>query len=302
MASSPPLDTDVAIETPEHIVFRHRLAGPARRFFAYLIDVLVILLVLFVVIFVVAIASVGSNVFTGEEGALGVGTGAFLVIAFAAEWLYFLVFEALYGRTLGKRALGIRVVTTAGRPIGWRASALRNILRAADALPLPTSLGPGTMVLALLSPAGAISMALTGRFQRLGDLVAGTMVVVTERSEAHGAVILWPPAQPQELATMPDTVTLDADERLAIELFLRRRMTLGRPRELELATMIAAPLANRFGFRAGDPSRTLALLYDRAVNAGRGEAPASSVRPDLAVTRTAKGAAPREKREQQPWR
>jgi uncharacterized RDD family membrane protein YckC len=280
--ASPPLDTDVAIETPEHIVFRHRLAGPARRFFAYLIDLLVLCGVLFVIAFIVVIAGVGGSVATGDTGPFGIGLGAMLVVMFAAEWIYFLVLEALYGRTLGKRALGIRVVTIAGRPIGWRAAALRNILRAADALPLPTSLGPISLVLALLSPAGAVAMALTKRFQRLGDLVAGTMVVVTERSEAHGAVILWPPAQPHELAGMPETVTLDADERLAIELFLRRRLTLGRPRELELASMIAGPLANRFGFRAGDPSRTLALLYDRAVNAGRGEGPPSSAHPELA--------------------
>jgi hypothetical protein len=62
-------------------------------------------------------------------------------------------------------------------------------------------------------------------------------------------------------------------------MFLRRRARLGRARELELAQMIASPLADRFGFRAQDPSRTLALLYDRAANAGRVDLPPSSRTP-----------------------
>jgi hypothetical protein len=164
------------------------------------------------------------------------------------------------------------VVTTSGRPIGLRAAALRNILRAADAL-------PSTYLAGLVSFAGLTSMALTRRFQRLGDLVAGTMVIIPDHARAAAPVYLWPPAQPHELASLPDDVRLDAEERLAIELFLRRRQRLGRARELELANMIAPILSRRFEFRAEDPSRTLALLYDRAANAGRSEAPASSKGP-----------------------
>ena len=163
-------------------------------------------------------------------------------------------------------------MSTTGRPIGFRAAALRNVLRAADALPLTYTAG-------LLSIAGLASMSTTRRFQRLGDLVAGTIVIVPERATAATPLVLWPPAQPYELAQLPDDVRLDADERLAIEMFLRRRPRLGRARELELATMIAGPLADRFGFRGQDASRTLAVLYDRAANAGRIDAPASSRTP-----------------------
>jgi hypothetical protein len=163
-------------------------------------------------------------------------------------------------------------VSTTGRPIGFRAAALRNVLRAADALPLTYTAG-------LLSLAGFASMATTRRFQRLGDLVAGTIVVVPERASVAAPLVLWPPAQPFELAQLPDDVRLDAEERQAIELFLRRRARLGRGREMELASMIAGPLAERFGVRLPDPSRVLALLYDRAANAGRVDAPPSSRTP-----------------------
>jgi uncharacterized RDD family membrane protein YckC len=270
---SVPLDTDVAIETPEHIVFRYRVAGPARRFLAFLLDLVVCYaaftaIVIFVLIVAVGIGSVTSTF----EGALGAGVGFLLVLLFSIQWVYFVVLEAWRGRTPGKAALGLRVVSTTGRPIGFRAAALRNVLRAADAMPLPIAGG-------LLSVAGLASMASTRRFQRLGDLVAGTIVIVAERAHATAPLILWPPAQPYELAQLPDDVWLDADERQAIEMFLRRRARLGRAREMELASMIAGPIAERFAFRAQDPARALAVLYDRAANAGRSDAPPSSRTP-----------------------
>jgi uncharacterized RDD family membrane protein YckC len=271
--TSDPLDTDVAIETPEHIVFRHRVAGPARRLLAYVVDLIICYTAFVAIAFVVLILIIGMSAATNAaESSIGAGIGILLVVLFAIQWVYFAVLEAWRGRTPGKAALGLRVVSITGRPIGFRAAALRNVLRAADALPLTYSAG-------LLSIAGLASMSTTRRFQRLGDLVAGTIVIVPERASVAAPLVLWPPAQPYELAQLPDDVRLDADERLAIEMFLRRRTRLGRARELELASMIAAPLGERFGFRAQDASRTLAVLYDRAANAGRIDAPPSSRTP-----------------------
>lgn len=273
MPPSAPLDTDIAIETPEHIVFRHRVAGPARRFLAYLLDLIICYAVFFALALLVMLAFVGAGgISDAADGAAGTGIGLLLVVLFAIQWLYFAVLETWHGRTPGKRALGLRVVTATGRPIGFRAAALRNVMRAADALPLTYSGG-------LLSIAGLVSMSTTRRFQRLGDLVAGTIVIVPERATVATPLILFPPAQPHELAQLPDDVRLDADERQAIEMFLRRGPRLGRARQLELAEMIAPRLAARFGLRNEDPARTLALLYDRAANAGRTDAPASSKVP-----------------------
>ncbi|MGH7328627.1 MAG: hypothetical protein ACREJX_09790, partial [Polyangiaceae bacterium] len=124
---------------------------------------------------------------------------------------------------------------------------------------------------------GVVSMLCTKRFQRLGDLVAGTMVVVEARSLARAqAIVLYPPATAEELAAFPMAVRLDADERAAIELFLRRRQALGPAREHELAEMLVEPLGRRYDFSRRDPSRVLALLYELAINACRGDAPPSS--------------------------
>jgi hypothetical protein len=82
---------------------------------------------------------------------------------------------------------------------------------------------------------------------------------------------------------VPERVELDADERAAIELWLRRRGALGSARDEELAEMIAEPLLARHGMtrpHAGsNAARALALLFDRAENAGRSEAPPSSRAP-----------------------
>lgn len=260
-----PLDTDVAIETPEHIVFHYRLAGPARRALAYLIDMAACYGAVVVLALIVVLSFMGDRS-AGEIGsAAKAGSGVVLLALFAVQWVYFVVFEATTGRSLGKGVVGVRVVSTDGRPIGWRAAALRNLLRAADALPT------GYLV-------GLVSMASSSRFQRLGDLVAGTMVVVPESARVAAPIELTPAAKPKELATLPEDVALDADEREAIELFLRRRRTLGRAREHELASMIAGPIGERLGFVHADPARLLAIVYDRAVNAGRTEAPPSSWR------------------------
>lgn len=273
-----PLDTDVAIETPEHIVFHYRVAGPARRAAAYLIDMVVCYGVIAIIGLLLVLALVGSSFAKGAmPSVMGAAGGLLLVLMFAAQWVYFVAWEGLIGRSPGKMALGLRVVSTSGRPIGFRAAALRNLLRAADALPTAYLLGVGWM-------------ALSSRFQRLGDTVAGTMVVVPERAFATGRarpIELSPPATPSELATLPDDVTLDADERAAIELFLRRRGTLGRERATELAEAIAGPIGDRVGYQHADPTRLLALVYDRAVNEGRSEAPPSSFR---AAVRPGKGA------------
>ena len=262
-----PLETDVAIETPEHIVFRYRVAGPARRTLAYLVDLLVCYGALTVVtLLIVLAAGSGSSVGDDMSGLAKAGTGFLLVALFFIQWVYFVLVETVWGTSPGKSALGLRVLTAEGRRIGFSHAALRNLLRAADALPVGYLLG-------------LAFMAGSSKFQRIGDLVAGTIVVVSDERTMAEPIRLWPAAAPKELAGLPDRVALDPDERTALELFLRRRGRLGPMREEELARMLVPAFARRFEMSDGgkrDPVRFLALIYDRAQNAGRDEAPPSS--------------------------
>jgi uncharacterized RDD family membrane protein YckC len=267
------LDTEVAIETPEHIVFRHRVAGPARRLLAYVLDLVICYVAFGLLAAVVMLGAAGAAATThAAEDAFGAGVGLLLVVLFLIQWVYFALLEALRGVTPGKAAFGLRVLTVTGRPIGFREAILRNVLRAADAMPLTYTAG-------FVSLAGLASMSVTSRFQRLGDLVAGTLVVVPSRAQKGAPLVLSPPLDPRELAGLRGAVRLDADEREAIELFLRRRRELGPARQHELASMIAPALSARFGLTGADPARALALLYDCAASEGRGEGPPSSERP-----------------------
>lgn len=242
------LDNTTDVETPERVRFRHHVAGPVRRGIAWAVDAVVrggIIAGVWVVL----------TAATGSPRAKVSGSGVMLVVLFALEWAYFVALEAaLNGQTPGKRALGLRVVKTGGHPVTFVDCVLRNLLRGADFLPVGYVLG-------------LVAMATDRRFRRLGDRVAGTMVVIEERPHALPALTFDAPPTDAELAALPGRPALRPGELDAIETFLRRR-SLSLPRRRELAEMIAPPLAARLGVLYDDPERLLMALFVRA--RGRG--------------------------------
>ncbi len=236
------LDNTVEVETPEHVRFRFRVAGPTRRAWAYLIDLLV-RAGIFLVVESVLVFGTGLHVASG-----GIMTGGTLIALFLLEWAYFVAFEAAWnGTTPGKRALRLRVVKTGGYPLSFMDAVLRNLLRTADFLPVGYVLG-------------LIVMAWDGRFARLGDRAAGTMVVIEDPVRVPPAIVLEPPPSPAELEALAHHATMTLPEREAVELLLRRR-DLSHARRVELAEMVAPMLAARVGGKPHDPVRFLALLY-----------------------------------------
>jgi uncharacterized RDD family membrane protein YckC len=242
------IDTDTEVETPEYVRFRYRTAGPVRRFWAWTIDSLIRVVLAFVVLFGLGL----SGILSANDFTEGAAFGAMLVLLFALEWGYFVFFETIWdGKTPGKQALGLRTVKEGGYPIRFVDSVLRNLLRAADFLPKGYAVG-------------VVVMASDRKFRRLGDRVAGTMVIVEERRQVAAPVLVHPPPTADEIESFAQRPRLSAIELEALELFLRRRSTLGPAREHELAEMIAPSYAKRLGVRYRDPSRFLALLYRRA--------------------------------------
>ncbi|MCX4243949.1 RDD family protein [Paraliomyxa miuraensis] len=250
------LDTIASVDSPEQVRFEYRVAGPARRALAYVIDLLIKAAVLIVLGGLLVVGGVKYDQLTGWS------MGVYAVVAFAMEWGYNVLFESLTsGRTPGKRVLRLRVVKEGGHPIGFIDALLRNLLRAADFLPSGYALG-------------VVVMGLDPRFRRLGDLMAGTMVVVEEHSHLGAAVRLSPPPTPQELAAMPSAARLEPAEREALDLFVRRLDRLGPARADELAGLVLPRFADRLpaaatgipssGSPRTGPARWLALLYLRA--------------------------------------
>ena len=253
------LDNTTDVETPERIRFRHHVAGPVRRGLAYIIDTLLRGAILLITGLLIAGAgSVGSG--SGEGGGGGEGRkaswGLGLLVLFVMEWGWNVLFETFWrGRTIGKRALGLRVIREGGYPVGFVDSVLRNLVRTADFLPVGYVLG-------------LLVMAGDRRFRRLGDRMAGTMVVIESETAVAQPIVLSPPPTPDELGQLPHRPAVATDELEAIELFLRRS-GLSDARRTELAEIVVPALAKRLNVTAGDPVRFLGLLHQRCLGSRR---------------------------------
>jgi uncharacterized RDD family membrane protein YckC len=156
------MNSTLAIETPEGITFSFDLATPVTRSLAWAVDA----------------AASGALTYAGSRlsQAIGIWSADWanalsmasyfvlsLVYAMALEWRW-------RGQTIGKRLFGLRVMDARGLQLRFAQVALRNLVRAADMLPITYLVGG---VVALLSRHG----------QRLGDLAANTVVVRDRRAE-----------------------------------------------------------------------------------------------------------------------
>lgn len=225
MSADPKLDTMQTVEVAEGVDIYLRPAGPVPRAFAYGID---LLLRWCIVLAVVLIGALGMSV-TGLGGG-EYGVGMFLLLLFVIEWGYYVICEKVWGRTPGKRAMGLRVVRTSGVPLSWPAAILRNLLRSVDGLPW-LAMGPQPLV-----PLGLIGLGsalFTKKFQRMGDLLADTVVIYAEKN-LEPALPVLNPAQ-HKITPLPPAVALSREEQQAILLYLERAGLWSEGRKAELA-------------------------------------------------------------------
>ncbi|WP_417391139.1 RDD family protein [Gimesia sp.] len=229
----PLLGLEMQVETPENVVLSYQLAGPSQRYVAYLIDFMIrsIMLVGILIFFIAPLSNVMMP---------GAMMGLFLVIMFLNTWGYYTISETFFkGKSIGKHACGLRVIREGGYPITFWPSLLRNLARSADSI--------------ILYGIGMTSMLLTRRFQRLGDLVAGT-VVIQERSLTlpRKPIILnkIKPLDKNEIGSF-----LPRDEVLSlIDEFIGRRHVLTYERGHALAAQLAQQLAKRLQY-SGDEKK-----------------------------------------------
>lgn len=213
------LDTYRQVVTPEGVALHLRAAGPVPRALAWLIDL-------------AARAVLYAALFRALVGLFGEAGYAVLALAvFVMTWFYQVLFEVLMqGRTPGKWALGLRVVAADGAPVGWMASFTRNLLRVVDALPVGYAAG---LVACLFDPWG----------RRLGDMVAGTLVVHAPRHTPQTAALVVAPLAPPS--------PLLAHEQAALVAFAERAPRLTLARQIELAELVE-PLTRSRGDAAVD--------------------------------------------------
>ncbi len=233
----------ITVTTPENIVVTYQAAGIASRFIATVIDLfLQLLLIIFF------------SSFMNVVGAAGLGLGDFasalgIVLVWATMFGYALIFEAFWsGRTPGKKIMGLRVLRDGGYPLNFLASAVRNLLRIVDFGLIPLT----AMPLALFGLPGLISIFFSPTYKRIGDYLAGTIVVLEENSSPLGkpALSVLTPQSAYYLPFLRNTDRVTPEEYAAVRRFVARRRELELIVQASLGERLARPLMEKLEIEA----------------------------------------------------
>lgn len=256
----------ITLATPEGVELDVALAGLGSRFAAAFLDGLIQMALIYGVGLIGGFAGVVAlGPITGEEGVALVAIALWLIWVFLVLFGYDILFETLgRGRTIGKRALGIRVVRIGGGPVGFVTSAVRNLLRIIDFLPM-------------FYGVGIVSILATQRNQRVGDLAAGTLVVRDQRAPknvgpVHAApypAFLHAPQPPAAAAPLDpsiaawDVSAVTAGDLATVRSFLERRHTIDPGARWSLAVDLAERLRPKVSGapESQHPEVFLELLY-----------------------------------------
>jgi uncharacterized RDD family membrane protein YckC len=255
--------------TPEAVALEFRTANIGSRILAFFLDWLVV--GAGIVVLLLAIALIGSV--AGSDLPEWLGLALVLVLLPCWYFGYFIAFETLWrGRTLGKAALGLRVVTREGAPVRFRHAAVRALVGLVD---FYLGLGFFAVVFILFSRNN----------QRLGDLAAGTLVL-RERSglAAPVPVSFAPPPGYEPYTATLDVARLTTEEYQAVRSYLLRALSLPPTPRAALARQLADPLAARL--RPPPPPGITPELFLRCVAA------AYQQRQRASATRPAPGGQP----------
>jgi len=227
------------IETPERVALHFGLASIGNRFIACAIDHAIqafALVLIFLGFFLIANTSNLENAFsTAPKWVYAV----MIIVLFLILTGYFAFFEWLWsGQTPGKRWLKLRVIREDGRPITFWEASVRNLIRSFDMMPAP------------FYSIGLISVFSTTRDQRIGDMVAGTVVVREREAEApaFAKVFASPVSDPalrrsfKPVNFTGDLNSLTESEIQVVETFLRRRWDLADVPRQWMAWRVSLPI------------------------------------------------------------
>ena len=224
------------IDTPEQVHLEFVLADIGSRFMAVFADTMIQIL-LFVVLAIIDETAMGGAIFSRLAGYQLWIKAALIFLNFCIFWGYYAAFEALWnGQTPGKRWAGIRVIKETGRPINAFEAIARNLIRIIDLL-------PGVYAV------GIVTMLLNSKNRRLGDFVAGTLVVHDKRAQESDLFFNTVEKTPE--IALYQAGRLGVPEVELIETFLARRLDIPPDVRKQSAIRIADMICSKLGI---DPS------------------------------------------------
>ncbi len=227
------------IETPERVPLHFGLASIGNRFIACAIDHAIQIISIIVMVIGFTVIGNFSSVTESLSSAPKWVYAVLIIVIFLIFSGYFTFFEWLWrGQTPGKRWLKLRVIRQDGRPVTFWEAAVRNLLRSVDMMPVP------------FYSVGLLSVFLSSKDQRVGDMVAGTVVVREREAEApaFAQVFSTPvsdPAMRRSYKPVEFTASLAGlteNEIEVVEVFLRRRWDLAEMPRQWMAWRVALPL------------------------------------------------------------
>jgi len=226
------------IDTPEQIALELPLAGIGSRFLALAIDSLLQVVAVIAVVIVGALMASGSRRtdWSGLDRFFSQTIGAIVLVLlpFCLYWGYFAFFEVLWqGRTPGKRVAGIRVIHQSGRPMTAIECIGRNLMRGVDIL-------PG------MYGVGLICMMCNAQNRRVGDFIAGTIVVHDKALET--AAPSWS-NESERQSVQPELRKLSPDDLVLIETYLNRRYEIDQVVRTTTAQRIVAMISQKSGIQ-----------------------------------------------------
>lgn len=270
------LDTIMDVTTPENISFHYQVVGPFRRAFAYFIDIvislgsylLLALLVYLIFAFVLVPLAAAAGLTSLIGAVAGLLTGMAAIGYFIVYWFYGAYMETYFnGQTLGKRLTKMRVITTDGHAIDGVQATLRNFFRLLDMMPVV----PVSAIFMLEQPVltfiptgifGLVYMTINRRFQRIGDLVANTVVVNEELKQQPNLATFMDERVPQLAELIPTSYVVSGSMARTIADYVDQRKYLPFLRAAEIASYLATPLIEKFGIAADtDHDLFLCALY-----------------------------------------
>lgn len=225
MAPTAKIDTLQTIEIAEGVQIQLKPAGPCVRMAAYALDLLYFVVAMIVLSIVVTVLG---SVF-GE----GVGSGFLSLAFFLLNWFYFVWYEVRRGDSPGKKTMGLKVVTTSGATPTFGASMLRNLLRFADFLPF------GYLF-------GVVTCLSNRNFQRIGDLVADTLVVYDAKPTKQQKADALNTLLKNPISHLAPRAVLNREEQFSLVQFLDRSELWSPSRKEELAAHLQ-PLTGATG-------------------------------------------------------
>ncbi len=254
--------SDLGFVTPDAVALDLEVATIGSRGIAYLLD-LALFAAVFVVLSLVQLALGGGGWFDS-----GLGVAIALVLAFLWQFGYPIGFETLWrGRTLGKAAMGLRVVTVEGAPVGVRHATIRAVTAPFEVL-LTTGL------------VASIASFASPRAQRLGDLAAGTLVVRERRiAREPQAATFRPPPGSETYVAQVDVSAVGPREYGLVRDTLRRAGELPAEARWQVAGEVADAIAPRV--RPLPPAGTSPEAFLAAVAAAVQRRATSGSRPPV---------------------